>query len=196
MYEWVKKIHMYAGLLSFMAFFVWGVTGIHAVFLPPPGGYQPPEVAAQREVPFEAPGDLDDKQLSQLLFEAADIPMSGGFYNVHRNEEGNLSFFVFTSNGRRDVTYLEDERRIRVEIRQNGLGDFLSSMHAGHSRRGAPDLPARLWGFYNEFSTWAFFFMSLSGIYLWVATRPRLPWAQMCIGSAAAVFVILWVTTR
>ena len=43
MYEWVKKIHMYAGLLTFTAFVVWGVTGIHAVFLAPPGGYVPPE---------------------------------------------------------------------------------------------------------------------------------------------------------
>jgi hypothetical protein len=196
MYDWMKKIHMYAGLLSYMAFFVWGVAGIRAVFLPPPGGYLPPEISAQREVPFEAPGDLDDEQLSQLLFKAAEIPMSGGHYNVHRNEEGNLAFFVFTNNGRRDVTYLEEEQRIRVEIRQNGLVDFLSSMHAGHSRRGAPDLSARFWGVYNEFSTWAFFFMSLSGIYLWVATRPRLPWAQLSIGGAAAVFVILWVATR
>ena len=69
MYEWMKKIHMYTGLVSFMAFVVWGVTGVHAVFLPGPGGYQPPQVAAEEEFPFEGPGDLDDKQspISQFV---------------------------------------------------------------------------------------------------------------------------------
>jgi hypothetical protein len=196
MYEWVKKIHMYAGLLTFTAFVVWGITGVHAVFLPPPGGWKPPEVSGQREVRFEAPGDVDDKKLGELVFKAAALPMAGGYYNVHRDEEGNLAFLVYTAKGQRDVTYLEAQKSIRIQIRQGDLAGFLSSMHAGHSRRGAPDLSSKLWGYYNEFSTWAFFFMSLSGLYMWVVTRPRLPWAQLCIGGATAVFVLLWVVTR
>ena len=196
MYEWMKKIHMYAGLFTFMAFFVWGATGIHAVFLPPPAGYQPPEVSEVRETPFEAPGHLGDKEIAEQVFDAADLAMAGGFYNVHRDESRNLAFQVFTANGRRDVTYLEDQKRIRVAFRDGGLGGFFSSMHAAHSRRGAPDLSARLWGWYNEFSNWAFLFMTLSGVYMWVATRPRLPWARLSFGGAAAVALILWVATR
>jgi hypothetical protein len=196
MYEWVKKIHMYSGLLSFMAFVVWGVTGVHAVFLPPPGGYQPPEVSAEQEIPFDGPGDLDDKQLAKRIFETADLRMAGGYYNVHRNQDGNLAFLSYATNGQRDFTYLEDQKLVRIEFRNNDLADFLSSMHTGHSRRGPPDLSSKLWGYYNEFSTWAFFFMVLSGVYMWIATRPGLPWAQICIGAATAAGVVLWVVTR
>jgi hypothetical protein len=196
MYEWMKKIHMYAGLFAFMAFVVWGFAGVYAVFLPPPGGYQPPQVSEVREVPFEAPGQLDDKQLADLVFKSAGLTMAGGFYNVHRDDSQNLAFLVFSANGQRDVTYLEDQKRIRVEIRDGGLGNFLSSMHTAHSRRGAPDRSARLWGWYNEFSTWAFLFMTLSGIYMWVVTRPRLPWARLSFGGATAVCLILWLLTR
>jgi hypothetical protein len=196
MYEWMKKIHMYAGLLSFMAFVVWGITGVHAVFLPPPDGYEPPEVSAVEETPFEAPGALDDKQLAQLIFDTADLAMAGGYYNVRRNENGYLAFMSYTANGRRDLTYLEDKKVVRIEFRNSGLADFFSSMHAGHSRRGAPDLSSRLWGYYNELSTWAFFFMALSGVYMWVATRPGLPWAQICFGGAAVAGVILWFVAR
>lgn len=196
MYEWMKKIHMYTGLLSFMAFVVWGVTGVHAVFLPGPGGYQPPQVAAEEEFPFEGPGDLDDKQLAQRIFDAVRPPMTDGYYNVHRNADGHLAFLSYGANGPRDFTYLEDQKLVRIAFRDNGLADFLSSMHASHSRRGPPELSARLWGYYNEFSTWAFLFMALSGVYMWVVTRPGLPWAQLCIGGAAVVGVILWVITR
>jgi hypothetical protein len=195
-YEWTKKIHIWAGLLTFTAFVVWGITGIYAIFLPAPGQHQPPEISAETEFPFEAPGDLDDKQLAKRIFAAAELKMAGGHYNVHRDENQHLKFFVFTANGRRDVTYLEERKRVRVEFRRNNLGGFLSTMHTGHSRRGAPDLSARLWGYYNELSTWALLFMSLSGLYMWIATRPGLPWARICIGGAAVVSVILWVAVR
>lgn len=196
LYEWTKKIHMWSGLLTFTAFVVWGITGIYAVFLPAPGEWKPPEVSSEREFPFEAPGNLDDKELSKRVFEAADLKMAGGHYNVHRDDDQNLAFNVFTSNGRRDVTYLETEKRVRVQFRDGGLGGFVSSMHTAHSRRGAPDLPARMYGVYNEFATWAFLFMSLSGVYMWIATRPELPWARICIGATTAVTVILWWAVR
>ncbi len=196
MYKWIKKIHTYAGLLSFTAFVVWGITGIYAILLPPPGGQGAPEVSEQRQIAFAAPGNLDDPALARLILEVAEIPMATSPVNVHRDENHKLAFVVYTVNGRWDATYMDQEERILVEARRNDLWGFLSSMHAGHPRRGSPDLPARLWGFYNEFSTWAFLFMSLSGAYLWLATRPALPWAQVLAGSAAAFFVILWLITR
>jgi uncharacterized iron-regulated membrane protein len=196
MYDWMKKIHMYAGLLSFMAFVVWGVTGTQAVFLPKPGEWQPPPVSGEKEFRFESGGNLDDKTLAKAVFQAAELAMVGGYYNVHRDDAGNLAFLAYSANGQRELTYLEKERRVRVVFRDSGLGDFLSSMHANHSRRGAPDRAARLWGYYNEFSTWAFLFMVLSGIYLWVATRPGLKWALILGGAMIAATALLWVTTR
>ena len=196
MYGWMKKIHMYAGLLSFMAFVVWGVTGIEAVFLPRPGEWQPAPVSSQKEFPFEGPGNLDDKELAKAIYEAANLAMRGGYYDVHRNGAGHLAFIAYTANGQRDFTYFEDQRRVRIEFRDADLSGFLSAMHASHSRRGPPDLPARLWGYYNEFSTWAFLFMVLSGIYMWVATRPGMRWALILCGATTAATLLLWVTMR
>jgi len=122
--------------------------------------------------------------------------MAGGYYNVNRNDAGDLTFIAFSANGQRDFTYLEKEHRVRIEFRDGSLGDFLSVMHTGHSRRGPPDLSSRLWGYYNEFSTWAFLFMVLSGIYLWVATRPGMRWALILAGATATITLALWITTR
>jgi hypothetical protein len=196
MYDWMKKIHMYTGLFSFMAFVVWGATGIHAVFLPPPGDWQPPVVTAQQEFSFEAAGSLDDKKLAKAIFAEAGLAMAGGYYNVHRNDAGDLVFIAYSANGQRDVTYLEKLRRVRIDFRDGDLWDFLSEMHTGHSRRGPPDLSSRLWGYYNEFSTWAFLFMVLSGIYLWVATRSGMRWALILVSATTAATLVLWLATR
>ncbi len=196
MFEWIKKIHMYAGLLTFSAFVIWGVTAIHAVFLPPPGGYTPPEISSVREVPFKAAGNLDDKQLAKQIYDSIDVPLAGGHYNIRRDDDLNLAFFIFTSNGRRDVTYLEDRSVVRVAHRRNNLWGFLSSMHTAHSRRHTLSIPSKMWGYYNEFSNWAFLFMTISGVYMWLATRLRLPWARLSIALSIAVAVGLWVLTR
>jgi uncharacterized iron-regulated membrane protein len=192
----IEKIHMYAGLLTLTALLVWGVAGIYAVFRPAPGEYQPPEISEVRELPYEAAGNLDDKELARAIYEFLDIPLAGGHYNIHRDPEANLMFFVFTVSGRREVTYLEERQVVRLDVRQNTLVEFLSNLHTSNSHRGPKVLAARMWGVYNEFSTWAFTFMTLSGVYLWLASRPGLLWAQLLAGTSAVIFVVLWMVTR
>lgn len=195
-YEWVKKIHMYAGLLTFTAFVVWGVTGVNAVFLPPPGGYTPPEVSSLREVSYKAAGDLDDKNLAGEIFQAIEVPLAGGHYGVHRDDELNLAFNVFTVNGGREVTFLEEEGIVRIAHRRNNLWSYVSSMHTAHSRRHRLSASSHAWGYFNEFSTWAFFFMTISGVYMWVATRPGIRWAQVSLAGMAALTLVLWILIR
>jgi hypothetical protein len=196
LYEWVKKIHMYSGLLTFTAFVVWGVTGVHAVFLPRPGEFQPPPVSSLREIPYQAAGDLDDKQLAEAIFDTIAIPLAGGRYNVHRDEQLNLAFNVFTINGGREVTFLEEQGIVRVEHRANNLLGYLSSMHTAFSRRHVLSTAAIAWGYFNEFSTWAFLFMTFSGVYMWFATRPGLRWAQLSFAGMTALTLALWIAIR
>jgi hypothetical protein len=196
LYEWVKKLHMYSGLLTFIAFVVWGLTGVHAVFLPPPGEYEPPPVSSVQEIPFQASSSLDDEKLAQAIFDAVDIPLAGGRYNVHRDEQLNLAFNVFTINGGREVTFLEEQGIVRVAHRGNSLWGYLSSMHTAHSRRHRLTPAAIAWGYFNEFSTWAFLFMTFSGLYLWIATRPGLRWAQLSLAAMTALTLVLWISIR
>jgi hypothetical protein len=196
LYRWAKKLHMYSGLLTFTAFVVWGVTGVHAVFLPGPEQYQPPPVSSVREIPFQPAGSLDDQELAQAIFEAADIPLAGGRYNLHRDEQLNLAFNVFTINGGREVTFLEEQGIVRIAHRGNSLWGYLSSMHTAHSRRHRLTPAAIAWGYFNEFSTWAFLFMTFSGLYMWLATRPGLRWAQLSLAGMTALTLALWIAIR
>ena len=53
-----------------------------------------------------------------------------------------------------------------------------------------------MWGFYNELSTWAFLFMTISGVYMWLATRPKIRWAQLSFVGMAVVMAALWIVIR
>jgi hypothetical protein len=196
LYEWVRKLHMYSGLLTFMAFVVWGVTGIHAVFLAPPDQYQPPPVSSVQERPYQASGRLDDEQLSRAIYDAIQIPLAAGRYNVHRDGQSNLAFNVFTINGGREVTYLEEQGLVRVAHRRNSVWSYLSSMHTAFSRRHALTPAAIAWGLFNELALYALVFMTFSGTYLWLATRPRLRWAQLSFAGMAVLTVALWIAIR
>ena len=196
LYYWVKKLHTYSGLLTFTSFFIWGVTGVHAVFLPPPEQHQPPPVTSVKEVPFQAAGNLDDQKLAEAVFNAIQIPLAGGRYNVHRDAQANLTFNVFTINGGREVTFVEDTGIVQIAHRRNSVLGYLSSMHTAHSRRHRLTPPLIAWGYFNEISTWAFVFMTFSGLYLWVATRPRLRWAQLSLAGMTAATIVLWAAIR
>lgn len=194
--KWMKKLHTYAGLLTFTAFIVWGVIGVAGAFAPGPDDYQPPDISETKEFPIAAPANLDDGNLARHIYDNLDIPLRGGHYNIRREADGNLAFYVFTASGRRDVTYFEDRGIARIDIRQNSIFGFLSTMHTAFSRRGPQTRAARLWGYYNEFAGLAFFFMTVSGVYLWLDTRPGMRWAQVIAASSIGFSVVLWLATR
>lgn len=194
--KWMKKLHTYAGLLTFTAFIVWGIIGVAGAFAPGPGNYQPPDVSITRDIEMTVPPNLDDRDLARYVYEHLEIPLRGGHYNIRREADGNLAFYVFTANGRHDVTYLEDRGIARMEIRQSSIFGFLSTMHTAFRNRGPQTQTARLWAYYNELAAWAFLFMTVSGLYLWLDTRPGLRWAQLIAAGSVGFSVVLWIATR
>ena len=72
---------------------------------------------------------------------------------------------------------------------------FLSTMHTAFSRRGPETQAARLWGYYNELAAWAFVFMTVSGLYLWLDTMPGMRWAQLLAASSIGFSIVLWLVT-
>ncbi len=195
MFAWLRRLHMHAGLFAFTAFVVWGLTGITAAFLPSPDARVEDPVVRTREVAFRAPEGVDDRVLARRVYDAAGVAMSVPPRGGVRDADGNLVLHLETPNGRRDVTYRPAEGRIRVDYRAGDLALFVSEMHEGSLRRGPPDWPARTWRVYNEVAAWSFVFMTLTGIYLWLATRPKLRWAWVTFGAGTGLVAALWLIT-
>ena len=58
-YRWIKKLHIYSGLLSYVGFTVWGIVGIWASFAPAPAE-RPRREPEVRTVAFQVDGGATD----------------------------------------------------------------------------------------------------------------------------------------
>ncbi|MEO7650632.1 MAG: hypothetical protein ABIZ80_09195, partial [Bryobacteraceae bacterium] len=58
------------------------------------------------------------------------------------------------------------------------------------------DWRIRAWTWYNEFSIWALIAMSVSGVYLWLATRPFFGPARWAFAIGTGIFAGLYIWSR
>jgi hypothetical protein len=187
---------MYLGLLNYVSITVFGIAGLSATFEPGPRRPQPS--AEARVEPFTVPPNASDKEVADAVYQAVHFPLSNPIPKgaLRRNPENELVLNFYTLNGLYKVTVLEKENRLLIEPNRNNIVRFLDAMHSVTQANQSRHLLVRLWGWYNEFAIWSLIAMSVSGVYLWLASRPRYRWAQISFAAGTAVFVGLWAVTR
>jgi len=195
MYRWIKKLHIYTGLLSFTGFTVWGIIGIWASFMPPPRERVRPDPQV-RMVDFQVDGSATDQETTDAMILASGLPFIQPGRKPNRNRDGHLQVRYLTPNGTRAMVLLEEQSKIRIEAIPSPFLGFLNIMHYQTFVRHNPGWEAQLWGGYNEFSMWAVIFMTISGLYMWLATRPKMGWALWTFGLATAGFAALYTVLR
>lgn len=194
MYRLIKKIHMYVGLLNFSILLVFGITGLEATFSHGPSGSTEPPVYSS----FTAPANTTDKQVADAVHHYLEPALAGPVpeFALSRDDDNNLTFTFYSANGTQRVTVLEKENRLKIEKRRNTIWQFFNNLHATTMNVNTADLRVRLWTLYTEFSIWSLIGMALSGMYLWLASRPGLRWAQAAFAAGAGIFILLYVVTR
>lgn len=192
----VLKIHVYAGLLTFAQLSIYGAAGIAAALQ---HGIERPKVArVVRHVPFTPPASATDKQVAAAVYELLAPPLARPMpdWFLRRTPENDLRLDFYNINGIWRVVVLEREQRLRIEEIRNGLGYFLSDVHAATpGDAGAPRL-VRLWAIYNEAAMWCLLGFCGSGAYLWLSAPGRGRWAWACLAVGTSVFAALWASFR
>ena len=196
MHTWIKRIHMYLGLLNYVTLTVFGIAGLTATF--EPGPRRPPSAPEARYEPFVAPPNASDKEVADAVFQTLHFPLSNPIPKgaLRRNPENELLLNFYTLNGLYRVTVIEKENRLRIEPDTHNTWRFLNAMHSVTQANNSRHLRVRLWAWYNEFAIWSLVAMAISGVYLWLASRPGYRWAQVSFAAGTGVFVVLWALTR
>lgn len=192
----IKKIHIYAGLLSFIILLVDGITGVGVTLLPRPEECSTPAPSV-RMIDFVPPGNLGDAELARAVWEFLKAPLTNPpRYGIRRDENNNLTFGFYTPTYVMDVTVLEKEKKLRVETRPFTGFMLLNNLHSYTIRDLPVDWRMQVWVLYNEFAILALLFLSLSGVYLWLSTRPRhrIALASLAVGSGS--FIVLYMLSR
>lgn len=193
----VKKIHMYLGLLNFSMLFVFGVAGLLATFQDHPERRERPEAVVEYR-DFKAPANVDDKQLADVVWNEVRLPLTQPLpkYALRRDGENHLVCDFYSVNGLTRAVVLEKEGRVRLEKRRNSVWHYMSALHETTTQVQARDLPLRMWTWYVELTIWSLIAMAISGVWLWLASRPRYRLAQWSFALGTGLFVALYVWSR
>ncbi len=87
----------------------------------------------------------------------------------------------------------EGEDRLEIRKEHQSIWQRFSNLHETTPAVNASDPLVRFWAYYVEFSTWSLLLMSLSGAYLWLASRPTLRLGLYSLALGSGFFVVLYV---
>lgn len=193
----IKKIHTYTGLLTFVNLMVFGIAGLASTFHDNPE-QRPPAVSRVIEQPFAADPNATDRQVAERVVAQLGLSLATPVHDfiIKHDAANNLWLDIYEVNGRRKVTFLEQKSRIRVEEYRNSIWRYLDNLHATTAAFKSGDWRMQLWANYNEFAMWCLLGMIVSGVYLWLSTRPGHRWAQVSLAAGASLFAVLWAITR
>lgn len=192
LYSAVRTIHTYLGLLNFTNFMVYGIAGLIVTLAPHD---EKPRAAEVRFLSFTPPAAASDKAVADSVYALLRIPLTGPVpeWALQHDDQQHLLLNFYSLNGMTAVTVLPDQQRLRIEPHPSSLGRFLDGLHTVTPNEGTTrDARLGLWAYYNAFAMWSLLAMALSGLYLWLSTRPRLTLALVASLTGALAFLLLY----
>ena len=190
----VKKIHAYLGLVNLSFVLIWGIVGLDQWLNHRAPG--PPPVSAEWTLPYKPAPDATDREIG-LALRALINPSQGTSPNLQRDADGNLIVMFYTSNGPTKATVVEANGIVRVQKRHTDVGRFLNNMHATSTQDVDPSyLALRIWTYFTEISIWSLLTLSLSGLLMWLLSRPKYIPAQLSFLAGLGMFAFLYMAAR
>jgi len=191
---WIRKVHMYLGLVNFSLLVVFGLAGLIVTA-------EAPDIFRQKQGPavtsreFTAPPSASDREVGQLLAESLAPPHSGPPV-IRRNAANQIVTEFYSVNGMTRVTLLESERRAQIQTFRNSIWRFIDNAHATTIGEQSRSTAVRLWAWYIELSIWSLVLMALSGVWLGVTARWKFRWTRVSLAAGFAAFVVLYWVAR
>jgi hypothetical protein len=188
----IRKIHIYAGLFTFSQLLIYGIAGIVATLQP--SAERPKQPRATRYVPYSVPASASDKDVALGVFRQLNLPLTRPIpdWFLRRTPDNHLLLDFYNINGIYRVVVLEDEQRLRVEEIRNSTAIFLEDMHAITAGDTEAPMLLRLWATWNEAGIWCLLGFCVTGVWLWLSTRPRFVWAWAALAAAVLSFAGMW----
>jgi hypothetical protein len=188
----LKRVHTYAGLLTFVNLAVYGVVGLSVTFLRKAGPLAP--VVSYRNFSIEP--NLTDRQVAERVRTQFSLDTRTNNVGIEHDAANNLLLDFHDANGSRQVTVLENQGQLRVETSHNSFGIYLDTLHGRTASFRASDWRMRLWADYNEFAMWCLLTMIASGFAMFLAVRARSRLAQISLAAGCCVFAALYFWNR
>jgi len=198
--RWIRRVHLWLGLLACTALITFGAAGLASAWHQRPWRADAP-TRVQR-IAFAPEAGASDVEIAEAVRRRLALPFSVALSEraLRRDGEGRLTFTFFTPNADHRVTWLAGEGAIEVAARPVALDDFLGRMHSMmfRTRAAGEDWRLRLWSLYVELSIWAVLLLPVTGLTLWLTSpaRRRYRPARWILGGATLLALLFYVAIR
>jgi hypothetical protein len=190
----IKKVHTYAGLLTFVNLMVYGIVGLSVTLLRQAGN--PSEVV--RYHGFIVQPNRTDREVAEQICALLRLSLATPVHSfaIQHDAAGNLLLDLRHANGRHEVTVLEKEGRIRVAETRNSLAHYLFTLHETTAAFHSDDWRMQFWADYNEFAMWCLLAMIVSGSAMFLGVRSGSRLGQIWLVAGCCAFAVLYWWTR
>jgi hypothetical protein len=184
------------GLVNLTIVLVWGVTGTYATFSAAESA-EPPATSV-RTVAYTPKKSATDREVANEVFGLVAPPLAGKLpsLSTRRDADKNLVVTFYRPGAILNATVLEDQGQISVEQHVGSLAAYLNGMHEVTMNPERQSIGLRLWSYYTELSIWSLLAMGLSGVLMWLLSRPSQRTAQFCFGGGMLLFFIIYMAVR
>jgi len=194
MNAWIKKIHMYAGLLNFTILCVFGLAGV-IVTADAPDIFHAGNEPATAIVPFAAPSAASDKDVADLMVRQVG-PRHTGKPSIRRDAEHRLVADNYSVNGLVRLTLLEPQGQMKIETYRNSIWRFIDNAHATTLQESTTTWAPNAWAWYIEIAIWSLLLMALSGLWLGLVTRWNYWWTKAALIAGTISFALFCVVLK
>jgi len=192
----LRKVHTYLGLLTFVNLMVYGMVGMAATWQ---WRTSDSFAAAQTTyLPFAVAPNLADAEVADRVCTLLGLTLARPIQRqvVQHDAAHNLVLDFWHANGEHKITLLENEQRLRIEMRRVKLWRYLDTLHRTTGVFHSGDWRMQLWADYNEFAMWSLLGMLATGAALWLLSRPGHRMAQISLAAGSGLFAALYFWTR
>lgn len=187
-YQWTRKLHLYAGLFISPFLLVYAVSTIylnHSV--------RPKPVDEQLgTMPLQLEQDLEGMDLVNSVLDQ--LELSGEIVGRGQIRNNQTTIRVARPGMVKVVTVNLEQQQATIMERSNGLLGAINYLHFNPGLHRVPNWGmTKFWGWLADATVYLTLFLTISGIYLWlfIKAERKIGWIMLGGGVASFVSIIL-----
>ena len=188
MYNAIRKVHLYSGLvvlLFLMMYFVSGYVMIHRPWFGGQAGRPPANVRTESLAGYTGPREAE--ALAAYVVERFDLRGRANVPPAAQQPPSAIRFNVFRPGTIQQVEIPRDGDTVKITTTRENLAGVLVQLHRVHGYGGGPIWNAFV--LFNDLASASCIVFALTGVYLWWKTAKRKIWGVLCLTASCAYTV-------
>ncbi len=188
MYNAIRKIHLYSGLvvlLFLMMYFVSGYVMIHRPWFGGQAGKPPANVRTETLAGYA--GEREPEAVAAYVVERFDLRGRANVPPATQQPRSAIRFNVFRPGTILQVEIPHDGDTVKITTTRENLAGVLVQLHRVHGYGGGPIWNAFV--LFNDLASASCIVFAFSGVYLWWKTAKRKIWGVLCLTTSCAYTV-------